>query len=1500
MSADGTKLAAVEFFGNIWTSIDSGGTWTPYKQAGVDTLRGWSNITMSADGTKLAAVAFFNTIWTSTNSGGTWTPSKQDDVVGKPWRDITMSADGTKLAAVEDDENGTIWTSIDSGGTWTPSEQDDVVGKPWRAIASSSGVWGQETMAGPKKTIKAFKLGGVGQLGTAALKATVNACTSEKKITFSRCGTALAAHQAVIRAQAGLETINPEQVPLSQDGESVLNALVGAYVRVADQVSKKTPIKEIPAIIFNPPSGITIQIVYLGVLSLLEAGWGWARQSDFEAIKKWATDKGHGTFGTSEDNQQIVTALFTECVKQYTGYALLLKDSPFPSLGYVISPDSINAVLGITTYVGPDTTKVPYNDYIGPRDSNEAALQDLMDFFITEGDNGGLNFKQYGHGSTRYSITDIDTDDPGLSYRSLITSNSTLTPTDLGSHINYVKSVAFNHDGSVLASGSYKSIKLWRMSDNTLITTLAGHASSVSSVAFNHDGTVLASGSDDKTIKLWRMSDNTLIKTFKGYGSSVSSVAFNHDGSVLASGSYNGTIKLWRMSDNTLITTLTGHANDVESVAFNHDGSVLASGSDDKTIKLWRMSDNTLIKTFKGYGSYVFSVAFNHDGSVLASGSLDGTIKLWRMSDNTFTTLTGHADSVLSVAFNHDGSVLASGSDDDTIKLWRMSDNTEIATLSGHTSSVYSVAFNHDGSVLASTGGLFDKTIKLWSESQELVKLRDTKLYLPIYEGVLGTFPLTIGDIDYLTIDSKNETEDPDDTNIFLNVYFERLNGDTSTSDPRLDYYLGQGGLVSVNLQNPDFANDESGTVFTTPGDAKPLYEKVKAQKITSIFISTSTTSGTTRPPKLDITLFNASLKVNECDKPFNIAFTKDDGPVITSGRTATVETSELTLYETTVAGGQAPYTYTVKPGDIFTIDADGVVTVSKPLPVGEQTLMVEVTDLNGEMATKDVALDVYRKLVADKDDAAAYDNFGYSVAISGDTIVVGAYGDNNNDKTDSGSAYVFERSENGTWSETKLVADDAATNDYFGNSVAISGDTIVVGAYGDNNNDKTDSGSAYVFERSENGTWSETKLVADDAATNDYFGNSVAISGGTIVVGSYKDDNNDKTDSGSAYVYGIKTTPAVTSGSQGRYLFKDYNYGRVVYKTTVVGGKGLYTYTVSSGDLEIEIEIDATGVVTVSKPLAVGQYTFTVAASDEDGSVATQDVTFYVYATELNGSNYAVISGNRSLESLITTIGDFSGYTEGAVTINGDEYPMLKTITDSAFRGFTGTLTMLGEFPKLETIGEYAFAGTVESGGGSVNLTGLSALTTIGPYAFFASAGKLTISGIVPSLATIGKSAFEGNGRSDNIVNLTGLSALTTIGPFAFFVYTGTLIISGIVPSLATIGEGAFDAHAVSGSLDNIVNLTGLSALTTIGPFAIHYFRGTLTISGIVPLLATIGDYAFNGSGNTDSSVTFDKELPASLLSIGTTPFLDFEGQVFMDGNEISKDRLNAGWPNK
>ena len=154
--------------------------------------------------------------------------------------------------------------------------------------------------------------------------------------------------------------------------------------------------------------------------------------------------------------------------------------------------------------------------------------------------------------------------------------------------------------------------------------------------------------------------------------------------------------------------------------------------------------------------------------------------------------------------------------------------------------------------------------------------------------------------------------------------------------------------------------------------------------------------------------------------------------------------------------------------------------------------------------------------------DGEANDYFGSSVAISGDTVIIGAPGKNNiAPKVDSGAAYVFKSSLFWWIEAKKLMLTDGSPYDYFGHSVSVSGDTVVVGVYGDNRNGDN-FGSAYIYERNHGGTdnWGQIKkITASDGAENDLFGWSVFISGVTVVVGARWDDDNGG-DSGSAYVY--------------------------------------------------------------------------------------------------------------------------------------------------------------------------------------------------------------------------------------------------------------------------------------------------------------------------------------------------------------------------------------------
>ena len=149
--------------------------------------------------------------------------------------------------------------------------------------------------------------------------------------------------------------------------------------------------------------------------------------------------------------------------------------------------------------------------------------------------------------------------------------------------------------------------------------------------------------------------------------------------------------------------------------------------------------------------------------------------------------------------------------------------------------------------------------------------------------------------------------------------------------------------------------------------------------------------------------------------------------------------------------------------------------------------------------------------------DGAAGDLFGFSAAISGTIAIAGASGDDDNG-IGSGSAYLFEITTGRQIA--KLLPNDGAAGDRFGRSVAISGTTAVIGAPEDGDNGFL-SGSAYLFDTA---TGQQiAKLLPNDGAAGDHFGFSVAISGNTAIVGAYQDDDNGS-NSGSAYSFDTTT----------------------------------------------------------------------------------------------------------------------------------------------------------------------------------------------------------------------------------------------------------------------------------------------------------------------------------------------------------------------------------------
>ena len=569
--------------------------------------------------------------------------------------------------------------------------------------------------------------------------------------------------------------------------------------------------------------------------------------------------------------------------------------------------------------------------------------------------------------------------------------------------------------------------------------------------------------------------------------------------------------------------------------------------------------------------------------------------------------------------------------------------------------------------------------------------------------------------------------------------------------------------------------------------------------------------------------------------------------------------------------------------------DADHTVLASHFEPAGERSfrLVVEERAARYPITIDPIAQQAYLK-ASNTGGGVGFnpgDNFGYSVAISGDTVVVGAFredssatgvdGDQNNEgATDSGAAYVFTRS-GSTWSQQAyLKASNTEAQDRFGYSVAISGDTVVVGAIGEDssatgidstpNESASSAGAAYVFTRS-GSTWSQQAyLKASNTGAQDRFGLSVAVSGDTVVIGAYQEDSsttgvggnqNDETafNAGAAYVF----TRSGSTWSQQAYL-KASNTGGGNQFSSTPGDNFGWSVAISGDTVVVGAYLEdssAPGIDSTPNESATdagAAYVFTRSGStwSQQAYLKASNTGAYDYfGTSVAISGDTVVVGAPDEDSSATGVdGDQSlnnASASGAAYLftlpTAATAPLVTAPTSASITATTATLggNVTGDGGATITERGIVYALTGTNADPSIGGTGVTQVTTTGTTGIF----TLPVTGLSPA------SGYSYKAYATNSIGTTYTSAATFT--------TLTMVNHAPVAQDQTLTTPVDTALAITLTATDADNDTLTYALATPPPS----IEGTVTGTGanvtFTPAagFAGLAAFSFTANDGTDQS---------------------------------------------
>ena len=416
----------------------------------------------------------------------------------------------------------------------------------------------------------------------------------------------------------------------------------------------------------------------------------------------------------------------------------------------------------------------------------------------------------------------------------------------------------FTSDGKTVITGGRKDgfIKLWDRRTGFMRDSFqAGRFVGLENAAISPDGSILATVGS-QTIKLWRLSDRTLIATL-GSGVGAQGVAFSHDGAKLATvDEGDRLVRLWDITTGRLQREFTGHADGVFAVAFATDDRTLISAGADATIRFWDVTTGNQIGVHSGHIGRVWNLALSPDGHTLASAGRDGSVKLWNSRPSldhvrlpiskpvcfellddgrTLMTLESgvpwqigrwdvHSGSLLerkpislggeypSAAFSRDGRWLAFSDQDGRLTLWNIATGKRRDIIEPRPEKLILPSFSSDSRFL----GFHHE----WSQLYTLLDHgNDREIPFP-YDQVLGTIFTPSSEMIALLVDGSVCRWDP-------------LTGRSKRLTPRHPYLLRGYRAISADGRILASTDPETRKIYVCSAETLELIKELPAQPAT-------------------------------------------------------------------------------------------------------------------------------------------------------------------------------------------------------------------------------------------------------------------------------------------------------------------------------------------------------------------------------------------------------------------------------------------------------------------------------------------------------------------------------------------------------------------------------------------------------------------------------------------------------------------------------------------